>query len=108
MNSSVKFSVETLGSFGGTQSLADEGPSKAALELSGRETFLLRGRTLAAFVDKTKSEKWKALAELLGLEAVDELRLDLQRVRNDLRKDALRPTRLRPKRDERWRATWTT
>ena len=32
---------------------------------TGRETFLLRGRTLADFINKTKTEKWKALVEIL-------------------------------------------
>ena len=49
------------------------------------ESFLLRGRTLAEFVDKTKGEKWRALAELLGLEAMDRLRRDFQRTRNSLK-----------------------
>ena len=51
-----------------------------------RETFLLRGRTLADFINKTKTEKWKALVEILGLDAIESLREDLQRARNDLRK----------------------
>ena len=53
-----------------------------------RETFLLRGRTLADFINKTKTEKWKALVEILGLDAIESLREDLQRARNDLRKAA--------------------
>ena len=53
-----------------------------------RETFLLRGRTLADFINKTKTEKWKALVEILGLDAIERLREDLQRARNDLRKKA--------------------
>ena len=56
--------------------------------IAGRETFLLRGRTLADFINKTKTEKWKALAELLGLEAIELLRQDLQRVRTDIKKQA--------------------
>jgi len=51
-----------------------------------RETFLLRGRTLADFINKTKTEKWKALVEILGLDAIESLREDVQRARNDLRK----------------------
>src|SRR6187549_93671 len=57
-----------------------------AFEALRRETFLLRGRTLADFINKTKTEKWKALVEILGLDAIENLREDLQRVRNDLRK----------------------
>jgi len=37
------------------------------------------GLSLADFINKTKTEKWKALAELLGLDAVELLRQDLQR-----------------------------
>ncbi|MGH9388343.1 MAG: hypothetical protein ACRD1Z_01935, partial [Vicinamibacteria bacterium] len=36
--------------------------------------------------NKTKTEKWKALAELLGLDAVELLRQDLQRARSDIKK----------------------
>lgn len=75
--------VETTGSLGGTVIL--DGPHPHTALEAGRETFLLRGRTLVAFVESTKGDKWRALAELLGLEAVDQLRLDLQRVRNELR-----------------------
>ena len=39
-------------------------------------------------MDKTKGEKWGALAELLGLDAINRLRLDLQRARNELEKRA--------------------
>src|SRR4030095_10644427 len=35
---------------------------------------------------KTKTEKWKALVEILGLDAIENLREDLQRARNELRK----------------------
>lgn len=59
------------------------GPSSPRLR--SRENFILRGRTLAQFIDLTKGEKWKALAEILGLEPVERLRMDLQRVRNELR-----------------------
>jgi len=57
-----------------------------AFGVASRETFLLRGRTLADFINKTKTEKWKALAELLGLDAVELLRQDLQRARTDIKK----------------------
>ena len=53
-----------------------------------QETFLLRGRTLADFINKTKTEKWKALVEILGLDAIERLREDLQRARNELRKES--------------------
>ncbi|MDQ3914536.1 MAG: AAA family ATPase [Actinomycetota bacterium] len=56
------------------------------------ETFLLRGRTLVEFVELPKAEKWKALAHILGLDDVDELRLRLQRVKNELRREARNAT----------------
>ena len=48
------------------------------------ETFLLRGRTLAEFIEKSKGEKWSTLCQILGLEEVDSLRLDLQTATNNL------------------------
>jgi recombinational DNA repair ATPase RecF/rubrerythrin len=78
--------VETTGQLGGSHTI--EGIVAPPVREAGRETFLLRGRTLTSFVESTKGEKWKALAELLGLEEVDQLRLDLQKVRNELRKAA--------------------
>jgi len=80
-------SVELLtsGNLGGKVVFPDErGPD--AFGVASRETFLLRGRTLADFINKTKTEKWKALAELLGLDAVELLRQDLQRARSDIKK----------------------
>ncbi len=75
----------TSGSLGGKVAFPDErGPE--AFGVASRETFLLRGRTLADFINKTKTEKWKALAELLGLDAVELLRQDLQRARSDIKK----------------------
>ncbi|MGH2764966.1 MAG: AAA family ATPase [Actinomycetota bacterium] len=78
--------VETTGRLGGTAVL--DSPLPAAVVEAGRETFLLRGRTLVAFIESRKGEKWRHLAEILGLEAVDQLRLDLQRARNELRRKA--------------------
>ena len=79
--------VVTSGELGGKVVFPDErGPE--AFGIASRETFLLRGRTLADFINKTKTEKWKALAELLGLEAIELLRQDLQRVRTDIKKQA--------------------
>ena len=77
--------VLTSGMLGGKVVFPDERTSDA-FEALRRETFLLRGRTLADFINKTKTEKWKALVEILGLDAIENLREDLQRVRNDLRK----------------------
>jgi energy-coupling factor transporter ATP-binding protein EcfA2 len=79
--------VVTTGTLGGTVVFPDE---RAIETLQGtrRETFLLRGRTLADFINKTKTEKWKALVEILGLDAIESLREDLQRARNELRKEA--------------------
>jgi energy-coupling factor transporter ATP-binding protein EcfA2 len=81
-------SVELLtsGTLGGKVVYPDERGPEAFARLS-RETFLLRGRTLADFINKTKTEKWKALAELLGLDAVELLRQDLQRTRTDIKKE---------------------
>jgi len=79
--------VVTNGSLGGTIS-SEQAPAAGICQLSRKETFLLRGRTLADFINKTKSEKWKALAEILGLEEIEGLRQDLERAHNDLRKDA--------------------
>lgn len=77
--------VVTSGTLGGTVVFPDE-RTPDTFEALRRETFLLRGRTLADFINKTKTEKWKALVEILGLDAIESLREDLQRARNDLRK----------------------
>jgi energy-coupling factor transporter ATP-binding protein EcfA2 len=77
--------VLTSGTLGGKVVFPDERTPDMFHELR-RETFLLRGRTLADFINKTKTEKWKALVEILGLDAIESLREDLQRARNDLRK----------------------
>jgi energy-coupling factor transporter ATP-binding protein EcfA2 len=80
-------SVEVLtnGTLGGNAVFPDERSAEAFRPIR-RETFLLRGRTLADFINKTKTEKWKALVDILGLDAIESLREDLQRARNDLRK----------------------
>jgi hypothetical protein len=85
----VETSVEiaTNGGLGGRAVIPD-GPPAAPRQVGQRETFLLRGRTLAEFIDRTKGEKWRVLAEILGLDAVDRVRLELQRARNDLRREA--------------------
>ena len=77
--------VLTSGMLGGKVVFPDE-RTPDTFEALRRETFLLRGRTLADFINKTKTEKWKALVEILGLDAIESLREDLQRARNDLRK----------------------
>lgn len=77
--------VVTTGTLGGTVVFPDERTPDMFHALR-RETFLLRGRTLADFINKTKTEKWKALVEILGLDAIEGLREDLQRARNELRK----------------------
>ena len=79
--------VITNGNLGGKIVLPDERSADISNAIR-RETFLLRGRTLADFINKTKTEKWKALVDILGLDAIESLREDLQRVRNDLRKKA--------------------
>jgi energy-coupling factor transporter ATP-binding protein EcfA2 len=79
--------VVTNGSLGGKVTFPDERNPEAFRDVR-QETFLLRGRTLADFINKTKTEKWRALVEILGLDAIESLREDLQRVRNDLRKES--------------------
>ena len=79
--------VVTSGALGGKAVFPDERVLET-LQATRRETFLLRGRTLADFINKTKTEKWKALVEILGLDAIESLREDLQRARNDLRREA--------------------
>jgi hypothetical protein len=80
--------IETTGTLGGRATRSDFVP--AARAAATRESFLLSGRTLAEFVDKTKNEKWKYLFEILGLETVDQLRRDLQQARNSLEGDRSR------------------
>jgi energy-coupling factor transporter ATP-binding protein EcfA2 len=77
--------VLTSGTLGGKVVFPDERTAEAFHAIR-RETFLLRGRSLADFINKTKTEKWKALVDILGLDAIESLREDLQRARNDLRK----------------------
>lgn len=77
--------VVTNGQLGGKVIFPDERTPEVSQSIR-RETFLLRGRTLADFINKTKTEKWKALVDILGLDAIESLREDLQRARNDLRK----------------------
>ena len=79
--------VVTNGNLGGKADFPDERDPESFRAIR-QETFLLRGRTLAGFINKTKTEKWKALVEILGLDAIERLREDLQRVRNDLRKES--------------------
>lgn len=79
--------VVTNGTLGGNVVFPDE-RSAEAFHAMRRETFLLRGRSLADFINKTKTEKWKALVEILGLDAIESLREDLQRARNELRKES--------------------
>src|SRR5688572_20486877 len=79
--------VITNGTLGGRVVFPDERKPESFQD-SRQETFLLRRRTLADFINKTKTEKWKALVEILGLDAIESLREDLQRTRNDLRKES--------------------
>ncbi|HET9894595.1 MAG TPA: AAA family ATPase [Streptosporangiaceae bacterium] len=78
--------VETTGVLGGI--LAPGDAPNDGVRAAGRELFLLRGRVLTSFVESTKGQKWRALAELLGLDEIDQLRLDLQRARNELQDGA--------------------
>lgn len=81
----VAVEIVTSGTIGGTCSR--EQFVSGALAAGSSETFLLRGRDLAEFVDKTKGEKYNHLLGLLGLESVNKLRLDLQTARNRLERD---------------------
>ena len=87
----TKVTVSTDGSLTGEITTSASSP-QAVKEVGRSEIFLLRGGTLADFVNKTRGEKWQALAKILGLEAIDRLRLDLQRVKNEL-EDAARRAR---------------
>src|SRR5687767_7695619 len=61
-NGETSVEIVTSGDLGGKVLFPDDrGPE--AFRIASRETFLLRGRTLADFINKTKTEKWKALAE---------------------------------------------
>jgi energy-coupling factor transporter ATP-binding protein EcfA2 len=84
-NGVTSVEVVSNGTLGGKVVFPDERTPDMFRALR-RETFLLRGRTLADFINKTKTEKWKALVEILGLDAIESLREDLQRARNELRK----------------------
>lgn len=75
--------VRTDGVLGGTVTYPDRPPT-ASTDAARSEVFLLRGATLADFMEKTKGEKWRALAEILGLDSIDQFRLDLQRATNEL------------------------
>ena len=94
----TKVTVSTDGSLTGEITTSASSP-QAVKEVGLSEIFLLRGGTLADFVNKTKGEKWQALAEILGFEAIDRLRLDLQRVKNEL-EDAAR--RAREDLEQKW------
>lgn len=79
-----RVAIATTGELGGA--CTPKKANKPAIEAAARETYLLRGRTIADFVDKSKGEKWSALQRLLGLGAIDELRADLQKARNELKR----------------------
>ncbi len=81
---STLVAISTDGELGG--SCTPKSANKLAIDAASRETFLLRGRTIADFVDKSKGEKWSALQRLLGLGAIDELRTDLQKARTELKR----------------------
>ena len=83
----TKVSIDTNGHLGGQKTETSAAPD-VARQIGRDELFLLRGRTLAKFVDQTKGDKWKELSTLLGLESIDRFRLDLQRARNFLESKA--------------------
>jgi RecF/RecN/SMC N terminal domain len=83
--------VATNGHLGGSQRApAGGGPW---LPAKVRDNFVLRGRTLSEFVEQPKAQKWRTLADILGLQEVDAVRLDLQTVRNQVQDEADRTAR---------------
>ena len=78
--------IETDGDLGGQQVL--ERVSSPWVGRRVPDNLVLRGRTLADFVEKPKAEKYRALAVILGLEDIDRLRRDVQTVRNQLEEAA--------------------
>jgi recombinational DNA repair ATPase RecF len=76
--------VQTTGELGGRMTL-DAGPRPEVADVAAREYCLLRGRDLTDFVEKTKGEKWGALARILGLEPAEAFRKDLYSARRGLR-----------------------
>lgn len=84
-NLTTTVQVETTGDCSGSVTPDDPPPSQA-LMLGRRETFLLRGQTIADFVNKRKGEKWEALVEILGLRNASTLRQDLKRARTELKR----------------------
>jgi DNA repair exonuclease SbcCD ATPase subunit len=85
---STSVEIATTGRLGGVITYPNEVTASRVRDIASQETFLLRGRTLVQFVEKPKSEKWKALAQILGLDAVDQLRLELQRAKNELQRES--------------------
>ena len=90
----TQVSVSTDGDLGGTVDMTSRTPALIA-EIGKSEFPILRGRTLVDFVEQPKGEKYKTLAELLGFDAIDELRRDLQSAKNDLQHDLESAERLR-------------
>lgn len=81
-NQKTEVAVATDGSLGGTTS--PQHPATETNAIAAGDNFILRGRTLAAFIDKRKAEKYDHLLKLLGLEAVNLFRQDLQQAKNAL------------------------
>jgi len=82
-NVKTQVTISTNGSLGGAATKSHPAREEV-LDVGRSESFILRGRTLADFVDKTKGEKWSALSQMLGLDPIDQLRRDLQHARNAL------------------------
>ena len=81
----MRVSIRTDGVLGGARE--EKGPAPTSVTAIRRsELPILRGRTLSEFVEKPKGEKFKALAELLGFDDIDDLRLDLQHAKNQLQR----------------------
>lgn len=91
-NLETQVTISTDGSLGGVATKSQLAPEEV-LDIGRSESFLLRGRALADFVDKTKGEKWSALSNMLGLDPIDLLRRDLQHARNTLENQSERAIR---------------
>lgn len=76
--------VQTTGELGGRVT-STVGPGPEVTAAAEHEYFLLRGRDLTDFVERTKREKWNALAGILGLEPAESFRRDLYTACTNLR-----------------------
>lgn len=78
----TEVAISTDGNLGGITS--PQQPHTGTHSVVAGDNFVLRGRTLAAFIDKRKAEKYNYLLKILGLEAVNSFRQDLYEARHAL------------------------